>query len=74
MYYKLHYEKEIRKPKGKATFRFGSTANIGKRGDSGCIKYLISVSAFSTVDNDALRKPRLPILANRYRAFKDSTK
>jgi hypothetical protein len=25
MYYKLHYEKEIRKPKGKATFRFGST-------------------------------------------------
>ena len=28
MYYKLHYEKEIRKPKGKATFRFGSTKAI----------------------------------------------
>jgi len=33
MYYKLHYEKEIRKPKGKATFRFGSTynKNIGQK-------------------------------------------
>ncbi len=34
--------------------------------DSGCIQRLFSVLAFCSVDNDALRKPRLPILANRY--------
>jgi hypothetical protein len=42
-----------------------TTANIGKRGDSGCIQHLVSVSAISAVDNDALRKPRQPILATR---------
>lgn len=46
-----------------------TTANIGKRGDSGCIQRPVSVSAFSTVDNDELRNPRLPILANRWRAY-----
>ena len=41
------------------------TANIGKRGDSGRIQRSTSVSAFSTMDTNELRKPRLPILANR---------
>jgi len=40
-------------------------ANIGKRGDSGRIQHPISVSAFSLADTNELRKPRLPILANR---------
>ena len=40
-------------------------ANIGKRGNSGCFQYHVSVSAFSTADRNALRKPRLPILAKR---------
>jgi hypothetical protein len=42
------------------------TANIGKRGDSGCIQHPVSVSAFSSADTNELRKPRLPILADRY--------
>jgi len=42
------------------------TANIGKPGDSGYIQHLVSVSGFSSVDTNALRKPRLPILAKRY--------
>ncbi len=41
------------------------TANIGKRGDSGCIQRPVFVSAFFTVDTNELRNPRLPILANR---------
>ena len=41
------------------------TANIGKRGDSGCIQHPVSVSAFSSADTNELRNPRLPILANR---------
>jgi len=41
------------------------TANIGKRGDSGCIQLPVSVTAFSLVDTNELRNPRLPILANR---------
>lgn len=45
------------------------TANIGKRGDDGCISHHVSASAFPSVDKNALREPRLPILANRYRAF-----
>jgi hypothetical protein len=48
------------------------TANIGKRGDSGCIQRPVSVSAFSTVDNDELRNPRLPILANRCKQARDN--
>lgn len=42
------------------------TANIGKRGDSGCIQHPVSVSAFSSADTNELRNPRLPILANRW--------
>jgi len=42
-----------------------TTANIGKRGDSGCIQHPVSVSAFSTADMNELRKPRQPILAKR---------
>jgi hypothetical protein len=41
------------------------TANIGKRGDSGCIQHHVSASAFPSVDTNALRKPRQPILASR---------
>ena len=40
-------------------------ANIGKRGDIGSIKHLVSISGFSSVAKDALHKPRLPILAKR---------
>ena len=42
MYYKLHYEKEIRKPKGKATFRFGSTMCKFNRGLCADIQLFIS--------------------------------
>lgn len=41
------------------------TANIGKRGNSACMQRLLFVAAFLSVDKNALRKPRLPILANR---------
>lgn len=42
-----------------------TTANIGKRGDSGYIQRPVLVSTFSTVDTNELRNPRLPILATR---------
>ena len=48
--------------------------NIGKRGDSGCIKLPVFVSAFSTADTNELRNPRLPILAIRYGIFKNNIK
>lgn len=41
------------------------TANIGKAGASGRIQCSTSISAFSTVDTNELREPRLPILADR---------
>ena len=47
------------------------TAN-GKRGDSGCIQHLVSVSVFSTADTNELRKPRLPISANRCAPFEET--
>jgi hypothetical protein len=45
------------------------TANMGKRGDSGCIQHHVSASAFPSVDTNALRKPRQPILASRLGAM-----
>ena len=51
MYYKLHYEKEIRKPKGKATFRFGSTLCKFHPGFEGKFMHLISLNILYIVEN-----------------------
>jgi len=62
-------EKKSPNPGVKATFRFGSTANIGKLGKRSYFKVNTQNNHINCLISWWLRNPNLPIFANRYTQY-----